>query len=192
MYAATGNPEFKRRVDYMVNELKEIQDKQGDGYIGALMASPPRGAGAAGGGGRGRGQVLDGKERFEAIAKGTIQSGGFDLNGMWSPWYVEHKIFAGLRDAYHYTGNRTALEVEIKFAAWVESIVGKLTDAQDQRMLNTEFGGMNEVLADLYHDTGDARWLALSDKFEHKAIVLRWPSTRTFSAANMATPSCQK
>ncbi len=174
MYAATGNPEFKRRVDYMVNELKEIQDKQGDGYIGALMASPPRGTGAAGGGGggRGRGAAVSGKERFEAIAKGTIQSGGFDLNGMWSPWYVEHKIFAGLRDAYHYTGNRTALEVEIKFAAWVESIVGKLTDAQDQRMLNTEFGGMNEVLADLYHDTGNARWLALSDKFEHKAIVL--------------------
>jgi DUF1680 family protein len=38
-------------------------------------------------------------------------------------------------------------------------------------MLNTEFGGMNEVLADLYADTGDKRWLALSDRFEHHAIV---------------------
>ena len=38
-------------------------------------------------------------------------------------------------------------------------------------MLNTEFGGMNEVTADLYADTGDRRWLALSDKFEHHAIV---------------------
>ncbi len=175
MYAATGNPEFKRRVDYMVSELREIQDKQGDGYIGALMASPPRGAGGAGataaGGRRGRGQVLDGKGRFEAIAQGTIQSGGFDLNGMWSPWYVEHKIFAGLRDAYRCTANTAALEVEIKFAGWVESIVGKLTEDQDQRMLSTEFGGMNEVLADLYHDTGNPRWLALSDRFEHKAIV---------------------
>ena len=38
-------------------------------------------------------------------------------------------------------------------------------------MLATEFGGMNEVLADLYADTGDARWLALSDKFDHAPIV---------------------
>ena len=187
MYAATGNPEFKRRVDYIVGELKEVQDKQGDGYIGALMANAPRGAGggtrggttaaaggtnaAAGGGRRGRPDVVDGKTQFEALTNGVIRSGGFDLNGMWSPWYVEHKIFAGLRDAYHYTGNQDALAVETKFAGWVESIVGPLTDDQDQRMLRTEFGGMNEVLADLYHDTGDKRWLAVSDKFEHKAIV---------------------
>ena len=38
-------------------------------------------------------------------------------------------------------------------------------------MLATEFGGMNEVLADLYADTGDRRWLALSDRFQHRAIV---------------------
>jgi DUF1680 family protein len=30
---------------------------------------------------------------------------------------------------------------------------------------------MNEVLADLYADTGDKRWLDLSDKFEHRAVV---------------------
>ena len=167
MYAATGNPRFKERADYIVSELKEIQDKQGDGYLGALMANAPRAAG----GPRNRSELVNGKGRFAEITNGVIQSGGFDLNGMWSPWYVEHKIFAGLRDAYHYTGNPAALVVEIKFAAWVESIVGRLTEAQDQRMLNTEFGGMNEVLADLYHDTGDPRWLAVSDKFEHKAIV---------------------
>jgi hypothetical protein len=175
MYAATGDARFKERADYIVGELKEIQDKQGDGYLGALMANPPRDratTNTSAGGGRGRGEVVDGKGRFGEITNGVIQSGGFDLNGMWSPWYVEHKIFAGLRDAYHYTGNPVALAVEIKFAGWVESIVGNLTEAQDQRMLNTEFGGMNEVLADLYHDTGDKRWLAVSDKFEHKAIVL--------------------
>ena len=137
MYAATGNPKFKERADYIVGELKEIQDEQGDGYLGALMANAPRGGSAtntvAGGARRGRGDLVDGKGRFEEITNGVIQSSGFDLNGMWSPWYVEHKIFAGLRDAYHYTGNPAALAVEIKFAAWVESIVGHLTEAQDQR-----------------------------------------------------------
>lgn len=155
MYAATGDLRFKQRADYIVSELKEIQDKQGDGYIGAL--TDRRGT--------------DGKLLFAELDQGKITSSGFDLNGMWSPWYVEHKLFAGLRDAWRMTGNRTALKVEIKFAGWVDGIVSKLTDEQDQRMLGTEFGGMNEVLAELYADTGDKRWLATSDRFEQRAIV---------------------
>ncbi len=155
MWAATGDMRFKERADYIVSELKKIQDAQGDGYLGALMDN----------------QGVDGKVCFQELCKGIIRSGGFDLNGLWSPWYVEHKIFAGLRDAYRYTGNPTALQVEIKFAGWVESIVDKLDDEQTQKMLATEFGGMNEVTADLYADTGDPRWLALSGKFEQRAMI---------------------
>lgn len=150
MYAATGDARFKERVDYIVRELKEVQDKHGDGYLGALA---------------------NGREQFLEVAKGNIRSASFDLNGLWSPWYVLHKTYAGLRDAYRYAGNRTALELEIKFAAWAESIMAKLDDAQTQKMLNTEFGGMNEVLADLYADTGDKRWLALSHRFDHHAVL---------------------
>jgi DUF1680 family protein len=155
MWAATGDVRFKQRADYIVKELKEVQDARGDGYLGALADD----------------KGVDGEVHFQELCKGAIRSGGFDLNGLWSPWYVEHKIFAGLRDAYRYTGNRTALDVEIKFAGWAESIVSKMDDEQDQRMLATEFGGMNEVAVDLYADTGDPRWLALSDKFEHRAII---------------------
>jgi len=150
MWAATGDPRFKERADYIVKELKQTQDKQGDGYLGALAG---------------------GKERFAEVARGDIRSASFDLNGLWSPWYVLHKTFAGLRDAYRYTGNRTALEVEIKFAAWAEGVLAKLDDRQVQRMLGTEFGGMNEVLADLYADTGDQRWLDLSDRFQHRSVI---------------------
>jgi DUF1680 family protein len=150
MYAATGDARFKERVDYIVREFKEVQDKQGDGYLGALA---------------------NGKEQFIEISKGNIRSGGFDLNGLWSPWYVLHKTYAGLRDAYRYAGSRAALDVEIKFAAWAEGILAKLDDAQLQKMLNTEFGGMPETMADLYADTGDKRWLALSHRFDHKAVL---------------------
>ena len=150
MYAATGDARFKERVDYLIREMKEVQDKHGDGYLGALA---------------------NGKEQFNEVAKGNIRSASFDLNGLWSPWYTLHKTYAGLRDAYRYAGNRTALELEIKFAEWCESIMSKLDDAQTQKMLNTEFGGMNEVLADLYADTGDKRWLALSHRFDHRAVM---------------------
>jgi DUF1680 family protein len=155
MYAATGHARFKERADYLVKELKEVQDKRGNGYLGAITDQ----------------QGTDGAAIFERVAKGEIRSGGFDLNGIWSPWYTLHKTYAGLRDAYRYTGNRTALELEINYAKWAEGIVGRMSDAQVQRMLNTEFGGMNEVFADLYADTGDSRWLALSYKFEHHAFT---------------------
>ncbi len=150
MWAATGDARFKERADYLVRELKEVQDKHGDGYLSALEG---------------------GRECWQAVARGEIRSGGFDLNGLWAPWYVLHKTYAGLRDAYRYTGNRTALEIEIKFAEWAEGILSSLTEAQTQRMLNTEFGGMNEVLVDLYADTGDKRWLDLSYRFEHRSFI---------------------
>src|SRR5688572_12570937 len=150
MFAATGDPRFKERADYLVKEMKEVQDRNGDGYLGALEGL---------------------REKFAEVAKGNIKSSFFDLNGLWSPWYTLHKTYAGLRDASRFTGNRTALELEIKFAAWAETILAKLTPEQTQQMLNTEFGGMNEVLADLYADTGDKRWLNLSRRFDHHAFL---------------------
>lgn len=150
MFAATGDARFKQRADYLVGELKLVQDAHGDGYLGALAG---------------------GRERFAEVAAGNIRSGGFDLNGLWAPWYVLHKTFAGLRDAYRHTGNRTALELETRFAAWAEGVLSKLDDDQVRKMLNTEFGGMNEVLADLYADTGDSRWLALARRFEHHDVT---------------------
>jgi DUF1680 family protein len=150
MWAATGDARFKERADYIVRELKDVQDKQGDGFAGALAKV---------------------KEAFAEVGKGNIRSANFDLNGLWSPWYTLHKTYAGLRDAYRYTGNRTALDVEIGFAKWAEAMLAPLDDAQTQKMLGTEFGGMNEVMADLYADTGDKRWLDLSYKFEHRAVL---------------------
>ena len=156
MYAATGNEEFKRRADYIVSEFKIVQDKRGDGYLGAIINK----------------EGLDGRDIFEQLSRGEITSAGFDLNGLWSPWYTLHKTYAGLRDAYRFTGSRAALDIELKFAGWAERILEPLDVNQIQRMLNTEFGGMNEVLVDLYADTGDKRWLDLSYKFEHRSFIV--------------------
>jgi DUF1680 family protein len=150
MYVATGDARFKQRADYLVSELKVVQDKNGDGYLGALEG---------------------GREAFAAVSRGEIRSGGFDLNGLWSPWYTLHKTFAGLRDAYRHAGNRAALAMSVSYATWAEGVLAPLTDAQVQKMLDTEHGGMNEVLADLYADTGDRRWLRLSYRFEHHAFT---------------------
>ncbi|MCW3060726.1 MAG: hypothetical protein JWQ02_2547 [Capsulimonas sp.] len=150
MYAATGDMRFKQRADYLVQEMSEVQAANGDGYLGALE---------------------NGKERFQEVARGDIRSGGFDLNGLWAPWYVIHKTYAGLRDAYRWTGNALALELEVRFAEWAETILLDLSEEQVQKMLKTEFGGMNEVFVDLYADTKELRWLALADRFEHHEVI---------------------
>lgn len=155
MWAATGDSRFKERVDRLVDELKIVQEKHGDGYIGAQADKAGR----------------PGKTLYQQLAAGDIRSAGFDLNGMWSPWYVQHKIFAGLRDAWRLAENKTALQVETRFAAWAEGILAQLDEAQVQKMLGTEFGGMNEILVDLAVDTGEARWLALADKFRHRSVI---------------------
>lgn len=150
MWAATGDARFKARADYIVSELQAVQDAHGDGFAGALQ-----GVGGA----------------LAEVSQGNIRSANFDLNGLWSPWYTLHKTYAGLRDAWRHTGNRTALEVEIGFAGWAARYLEPMSDEQIQRMLATEFGGMNEVMADLYADTGDERWLRLSYRFEHAAVL---------------------
>jgi hypothetical protein len=146
MWAATGDAMFKSRADYLVDEFDAIQKAHGDGYLGAVEGL---------------------RRAFARLARGEIDSQSFDLNGLWSPWYTLHKTFAGLRDAWRYAGNRRALQLEIGFAEWAESVLAGLDHSQLQHMMNTEFGGMNEVLVDLYRDTRDERWLALSWKFEH-------------------------
>ena len=150
MWAATGDARFKQRADYIVGEIKVVQDANGDGYAGALQGV---------------------KAAFAEVSKGNIRSANFDLNGLWSPWYTLHKTYAGLRDAYRHAGNQTALDIEVKFGEWAASYLAPMDDATVQRMLATEFGGMNEMMADLYADTGDKRWLDLSYKFEHKAVM---------------------
>ena len=150
MYAAIGDPRFKQRADYLVSEIKSCQDANADGFAGALPGV---------------------KEAFAEVSKGNIKAANFDLNGLWSPWYTLHKTFAGLRDAYRHTGNQAALDVAVKFGGWAEKYLAPMDDATIQRMLACEFGGMNEMMADLFADTGDQRWLELSYKFEHKAVL---------------------
>ena len=90
---------------------------------------------------------------------------------VWAPYYTLHKIFAGLEDMYVYCDNRQALEVAKKFGDWAISRNGKLTDEQMQAMLNTEHGGMNETLANLYALTGEEKYLKLSLRFNHHRVL---------------------
>jgi len=144
MYASTGDDRYKQRVDYIVDELVKCQVARKTGYIGAIPKED---------------------SIFYKVQKGDIKTGGFDLNGGWSPWYTVHKVMAGLVDAYLYCDNKKALDAVIKMADWTGKIIDPLTDEQRQKMLKCEFGGMNDVLANIYAITGNKKYLDLSYKF---------------------------
>ena len=150
MFASTGDARFRERVNYIVNELELCQRAGGNGYVAAIP---------------------NGKKIFREVAAGEIRSQGFDLNGGWVPWYTLHKLFAGLLDANQYCGNTKALAVAVKLADWADTTLANLTEEQFQRMLACEHGGMNESLAELYARTGNEKYLRLSRRFHHKAVL---------------------
>ena len=151
MYQTTGKIEFLDRVNTIVDELAECQKADGEGYIGAFPG---------------------GKRIFEEeIAHGDIRAQAFNLNGLWAPFYTQHKVAQGLLDAYQLCGNEKALQIVRKFADWLETVLVQLSEDQIQEMLGCEHGGMNEILVEIYGITGAEKYLNMSRKFHHKAIL---------------------
>lgn len=142
MFAATGDQRFKQRGDYIVTELRDCQQA---GKGGLVCAFP------------------DGEAPFHDIVDARRFVG--------VPWYTMHKIMAGLRDTFLYGKNQMALDVLVRLADWAIANTEKLSELQFQRMLDTEHGGMNEVLADVYALTREPGFLSLAQRFCHRALL---------------------
>ena len=149
-YAATGDEEFLKRANYIVDELEECQRARKTGYVGAIPNED---------------------SLWLQVSQGQIRSRGFDLNGAWSPWYTVHKIMGGLLDAYLYIHNAKALKVAEGIADWTGNITKNLNDSMFQKMLITEYGGMNDALVNTYALTGNKKYLDLSYKFYDRRIL---------------------
>jgi hypothetical protein len=80
-------------------------------------------------------------------------------------------MYAGLRDAWVYCGNEQAKQLFLGFCDWAIDLTAELTDAQVERALDTEHGGMNEVLADAYAITGQQKYLDVARRFSHRRLL---------------------
>ena len=69
---------------------------------------------------------------------------------------------------YALAGNEQALETVEKMAHWVRSWADPLSEQQMQRVLLVEYGGMGEVLSNLYGVTGKREYLDLARRFDKK------------------------
>jgi DUF1680 family protein len=143
MYASTGDARFKTRADLIVGELAKVQAAfaRHGFHEGYLSAFPE--------------ELIDRVEQRRPV---------------WAPYYTLHKIMAGLLDVYEHCNNPEALAVLERQAAWVKFRMDRLSRDQQQAVLGTEFGGMNEVLANLYAVTGNPDHLRLAKAFDHDAV----------------------
>ncbi|EHH67546.1 glycoside hydrolase family 127 protein [Gluconobacter morbifer] len=159
MYAQTDDAACRERVAYIVQELVVVQKQWGDGYVAGFTRKEKNGA------------LVDGKRIFAEIEAGDIRSSGFDLNGAWSPLYNIHKTFAGLLDAHIYCHCDQALNVAVGLGQFLKAFFGKLTDAQMQKVLTCEYGGLNESFAELAARTGDEEWLRLAYRIYDRPVL---------------------
>jgi len=152
-YAATGNSECKKRMDYMISELKACQEANASN-------NPAWGIGYVGG-------VPKSAELWSKIKKGEVAA----IWSAWAPWYNVHKMYAGLRDAWLYTGNEDAKSIFLNFCDWGIDLTSGLTDAKMEEMLGNEHGGMDEMYVDAYQITGNEKYLIAAKRFSHKAFL---------------------
>ena len=156
-YAACHDAEtketLKQRMEYMLSVMKDCQDaydnnKEGlYGFIG--------------------GQPIN--DSWKELYKGSTDAIG--KNWGWVPFYCQHKILAGLRDAYLYGNNEQAKEMFRKLSDWSTNLIAKVNDDAFEGFLNCEHGGMNESLLDAYQLFGDKKYLTAAKKYTHKAML---------------------
>ncbi|MCX6343503.1 MAG: glycoside hydrolase family 127 protein [Armatimonadetes bacterium] len=153
MYRSTGDKRYLDRVNYMIDELAEVQKANGNGFVGAMP---------------------NGKKLFAEMsaAKTNEQMDkAYSDNEGGVPWYNMHKTFAGLRDAYLLCGNEKAKDILIKLADWVCDWQKDIPEEVFQHMLDIEHGGINESLADAYAISGNPKHLEAAKRFYHHRML---------------------
>jgi DUF1680 family protein len=91
-----------------------------------------------------------------------------DGKPVWAPFYTLHKIMAGLLDMHTLAGNAQALDVLQAIARWVARWTQPLGEEAMARVLEREYGGMNELLYNLSAVTGQDWQRELAHRFDHE------------------------
>ena len=91
--------------------------------------------------------------------------------GVWAPWYTQHKILAGLLDQYVHCGNREALEVARGMGDWAAARLARLSPETLTTMRKNEFGGIGESLRNLTALTGDVKYARAAEAFYDPRVM---------------------
>lgn len=159
-YAENKDEALKEKLDYIVEELGKCQE--------ALPSC------SNDMGGKNNEGYLAGYPEKQFILLESFATYGKDDDQIWAPYYTNHKIMAGLIDAYKLAGNEKALEIVTKMGDWVNGRLSKCTREQLDQMWSIyiagEFGGMNETMAELYYLTGKEEYITAAKYFDNTKL----------------------
>ncbi len=172
-YASTGEERFKEKLDYMVHELRELQQLSKGNAEDFVSEASKQNPGS-------EYWSTDPKEWGEGFLS-AYSPDQFALleeftpyASIWAPYYTLHKILSGTLDAYQYSGNEEALEIAKGIGTWVYRRLSKLSPETLEEMWNMyiagEYGGMNEAMARLYEITGDNTYRDAAEMFDNKTF----------------------
>ncbi|KAI0418581.1 hypothetical protein F5X98DRAFT_113165 [Xylaria grammica] len=144
-WATLQDTTCRDRATYFVAELAKCQaNNRNAGFAAGYLSGFP-------------------ESDFTLLETGKLNNGNV-------PYYVIHKTMAGLLDVWRHIGDSNAKTVLLSLAGWVDQRTAGLSTSQMQSVMNTEFGGMNDVLAEIYYWTGDNQWLTVAQRFDHAAV----------------------
>jgi DUF1680 family protein len=89
----------------------------------------------------------------------------------WVPLYTAHKLLAGQLDMARLCGNAQALQIATRFADWIGAWMDGFDQAQWQRILGVEFGGIHESLWELHKISGEDKYRRWAQRFEQTDLL---------------------
>lgn len=113
---------------------------------------------------------------------------------VWAPHYTIHKTLMGLWDMYRNAGNTQAFDILCNFAKWFTKWSSGYSRAQMDDILDFETGGMLEVWANLYGETGKQEHLDLLYKYDRPRLfdrLIKGEDVLTNMHANTTIPEIQ-
>lgn len=144
MYQTTNDPMILERLNYVIKELKQCQEAQGDGYLLA---------------------TINGKHVFEDVIDGEFTTNNPCINTTWEPIYIMNKIMLGLYGIYTRCNIQDAKSILINMANWFgNEVLDKLDHDNIQKLLVCEHGSINESYINVYEITGDSKYLEWAKK----------------------------
>lgn len=138
-----------RKLFRMVDGLKEC-----GAHNGGFLWAAPRTADAAP------------ESQFDHLEQGRTNI----KTEAWVPWYTMHKLVAGLIDVWDHTGYAPALETVQALGDWIVRRVLSWDDGLAKRILEVEYGGMNDCLYELYARTGKQEYAVAAHVFDEESL----------------------
>ena len=158
MYETTGDESIRPLVEKALQGLRECQQADGEGFIGAQPGV---------------------KSLFADVVTGDFTTVNGTINitregakrRMWEPVYVMNKTLLGLNDVYRTFDIELAKTIMLDLAQWFgQHVMDRLDHDQIQRLLYCEHGSINESFIDAYALTGDKRYLEWAKRLNDEGM----------------------